>query len=381
MAIAPFGATCNGTGDDTAAINRALARCGGACKAVLIPRGTCIISSPLKVPSSCSLGGAGIDLTIVRKKAGSTFLRIGGLIENANPLRGNNDIVIHDLTLQGEGTSQTPNGIYLSSVHGGEVHDLHLKDILNGDDAAIEIDSSSHFAVRRCTIRNSTNNGIRISSNVAPSSDFTVEGNDVADIAHADGIFVAMTGRPAKHAASNFAVVRNVVRNVNDTGIEVGGGGDGVAQHQSWRVVDNKVYDSPTGILIRNAIHGVVERNLVSGCARGKFTGAITVYAGEADVTDVKIVDNTIEDYRDTSGIVIALQPKYRPSNLTITGNHVSAGPNGQSAIRFDGYCEKTEVKNNFITIHSGRSAVELDNRLGGGPVECSIAGNSVTVH
>jgi hypothetical protein len=91
-------------------------------------------------------------------------------------------------------------------------------------------------------------------------------------------------------------------------------------------------------------------------------------------------VDNTVEDYRDTSGIVIALQPQYRPRNLTITGNRISSGPNGQSAIRFNGYCEKTEVKNNFITIHSGRRAVELNNRIAGSPVACSIGSNSVTV-
>jgi hypothetical protein len=369
--VTAYGAACNGSADDTVALNQALAACGGACKSVRILAGTCIISAPLKVPSNCDLGGAG-SATVIQKKSGASLPPSDGLIENADLTRGNSGIAIHDLTVVGEGSSVTPYGIYLELVHNARISSVTLKDILNHNDGAIDVDSSDHFSILGCVIRKSSNVGIRVSSNIAPSTDFAIEGNHVTDVVQSDGIFVAMTGHPAKHASSRFTILRNVVRNVNDVAIEVGAAGDGKAQHTFWRVEDNKIYDSPTGILIRNASHGSVQHNFVSGCGKGSTTGGIAIYAGEANITDVKVVGNTVQNYV-SNGLRVAIQRPFRPSGLTITENTFSSGEHGVTAILFYGYCGHSVVRHNSISTTPGQRRIILNNILEGSPDQCVI--------
>jgi hypothetical protein len=377
--VTAYGAVCNGSADDTAAINKTLAVCGGACRAVVVPAGTCMISAPLNIPSNCSLGGAGIGATVIKKKPGAGMHFPSGLIQNADLTHGNSDLAIHDLTLMADGSSFTPYGIYLKSVSRAQIFSVELKDILK-DAAAIDIDSSNHFSVRGCMIRNSSKDGIVVSSDHASSSHFIIERNDVAEIQSDDGIFVTMIGakQPA-NPSSHFSILRNRVARVKDTAIEVGGLGDGKAQHRFWRVEDNKVYDSPTGILVRDAADGEITHNLVSGCSK-QFPrgGAIAVYAGEANVTNVKITDNSVQDYGSASGLLVSFQPRFRPSGLTITGNSFSGGAQGGAAMHFI-YCGQSVVKNNTIAMPAGHHAIQLDTWFAK-PVQCDVEANPVTL-
>jgi len=101
----PHLATGNGTTDDTTVIQAAIdaVNDGGGGK-VLFPKGTYLITAPLRIYSNVMLVGEGVNATTISASLGNA------LIESATPASGINFSVVSDMTLN-NGSRDTALGI------------------------------------------------------------------------------------------------------------------------------------------------------------------------------------------------------------------------------------------------------------------------------
>jgi hypothetical protein len=151
---APYNAKCDGSTDDTAAVNAALA----ANSLVYIPPGTCIVSS-LSVPSGVTVFGAG-SATIIKQKVASQFNHVFNCATR-------NGITIRDLTIDGNGNAQ-PSGEHMHGINLQDAQDCKVLNVTvhdcNGDCIYIASTTNSiltqRILVEGCTVYNLGRQGI-----------------------------------------------------------------------------------------------------------------------------------------------------------------------------------------------------------------------------
>jgi hypothetical protein len=101
VSVKDFGATGDGTTDDTAAINRALydlyCRSGNLIsptqvrRALYFPAGTYIVSAEVKIPPYATLRGDGLDCTVIKQSTASTVVaKVSDSLQQVDTNQGNN---------------------------------------------------------------------------------------------------------------------------------------------------------------------------------------------------------------------------------------------------------------------------------------------------
>lgn len=323
-----FGATGNGTHDDTQGVQSAFN--AGAGKTVWLSGGkTYLIKSSLRVPSNTKVLGAGPTAKLKFTWYWATGPDSGGgpYITNKNPGTGDNNVTLSNFVMVGAGTglpgglaSQNPLGLN-PGVRIGKITNFtvsHLE-VMNVPGIAVNYTGSSHGLIEYNHVHNSGRDGI---------TGFYGNGPTLSDI----------------------DVRHNLVENTGDDGIAVNGISDTTPNHTALptdiRIVNNTVKGwpkDPNGKLLGrgvalNAVDNVLVQNntvtfaeqwtiLLSGCNDHLCqTGTYDPATGKPWLSRrVRILDNTIT-HTGGGGAGIMIDTT---RDSTITGNTIS-NPGGQ---------------------------------------------------
>lgn len=156
-----FGATGNGTTDDTVAIQNALnaAQAGGG-GIVLLPPGVYLISSALLVPSGVQLWGHGMSATTIKQASNRGNDSYMILNKTYQPFGGDERIVLYNFTLDGNGANQPGAqrqfGISLRFVRDCLVERVRVRDVIgtaggdNGESMAFDTVNSTDVQFAFC---------------------------------------------------------------------------------------------------------------------------------------------------------------------------------------------------------------------------------------
>jgi hypothetical protein len=156
---APFSAKGDGVTDDTAAIQAAIDTATSGLgivqdvHQVFAPPGVYVVSN-LKIPAFCQFFGAGMDITHLIRKSGST----GAMIRDKAAAEGNasgaTGITIRDITLAGMGgagdgidigrTDRSPNPSAIDFNSYGGLHRVHVHDFPSGTGIQMQSNALMH---------------------------------------------------------------------------------------------------------------------------------------------------------------------------------------------------------------------------------------------
>lgn len=275
-----FGAAGDGTTDDTAALQAALADAGGDGATVVVPPGTYRITQPLEVPGGTALIGPG---EIVQGSLATPGLRIMG-----------SDVTIDGLTLlSGRAGQEYADGAYAVEAQGEPGQWLyrivlrHLT-VRNWGDYGVYLRQVRHFRVSGCDLTEIGYTGIGVlSGSRGVIRDNRVDSISPGAAGNAYGIIMSYSG---KETESTDIVVRgNRVSGVFWEGIDAHGG--------SRLTIDgNTVSNSGDGIAL----------------ARGDTAAHVG--------SDNRVTNNLVED-SSRRAIVVVGQVATPRSATTIAGN------------------------------------------------------------
>ena len=325
VSVLSWGARCDGSSDDTLALQRAID--AGAGDAVTFPAGVCS-TGPLRLPADTHLAGPG-----------SLRLRdaMEGPLLSAWQVRR---IRIEQMTLDGNGDRQS--GLFSSVIRFRQVADFQLRGstIRNARVHGVWLDDGCRdFTISGNRLENFAIGSAILLGNTAPEGqvqDGEVSRNLIFNVGQANGIFTIGSRTVGEYGTRNIRISGNVLSGVTDVAIEVG------AASEDVRVDNNTVYllaDSTTGIMVRSARRVIVQRNTVFGTqTSGQPQDGIFVWGyphANPDPTiaeDVTILDNYV---RDCSRYGIALHSGRR---LLARNNDIGASgqrdlfinPNGE---------------------------------------------------
>lgn len=227
VSIRDFGATGDGSTDDTAAINRALSQIYKtgyseveplARRKIYFPGGTYIINDALTIPPYATLVGDGSSSTIIVQTQGNKFLAntVDSKFQNGSSL--------------GSGSALLPMDIQIDGIQFFNTNTSITRSLL-------QINSSSNLVIKNCTFFANAAVGfypnlITIDSQVNPTRSITISnskflkggnaisiiGNEVSDVTVQDCIFdnlsnIAINSGSALHLVS----IGNYYGNVTNT--------------------------------------------------------------------------------------------------------------------------------------------------------------------
>lgn len=399
----PYSATGDGTSDDTAAIQSAMAAAGAAGGGtVVLPTGSYSVTS-LTIPSDVILTSLG----------GATLLHRSGATQSCVNLPNSNS-VLRDVEVDGNAANQANSVLGVSvggvrnRVEGCYVHDVKWDGIAVG--------GGSRHNVTDCTVVTTGRFGITVNWNgVTATNHVIVNGNHVeASVAGALGIVgvgehIVFVGNTTKdHGGDGIAAYNalnqdivcsgNTFENPGNHGIHLGG--------QGLIMADNNAVGVGTGhgFFVRNhdattAYHATITGNTVRGVGIGEgirveitqivTIGSNTVHGAARhgiqvnDSADFTVTGNVVRDNIAGSGIDV-----FRSERGTITGNTLRNI--GGDAIK--GYdtggtanaCQLVTVTGNTVTTATGWGlrTIELTNRWlhGGNIYRLTAAGASSLV-
>ncbi|HEY7402232.1 MAG TPA: right-handed parallel beta-helix repeat-containing protein [Candidatus Angelobacter sp.] len=264
---------------------------------VLLGNVTIEVSQPWGLPDNSELEGRGRStVLLLAPGVNSDFIR------NAGGTKGNHEIFIHDLVLDGNGINQTGT---ISTVRLTNVSRFTIEhvSILNSVAHAVALeDGCSHGRLLNNHIE-VVSAGSAIRAGNAPSigsvDSIEISGNEISQVAKGGGIFVVGSGPELEHT-HGVKVNANTISGVRGASIEVGEGAQDVT------VTGNHVElkgapggsSSSTGIAVRSAKNVQVTDNVISGDPAeheqvGLLAWATTKHAPLANVT---MENNTVSD-------------------------------------------------------------------------------------
>jgi hypothetical protein len=226
----------------------------------------------------------------------------GDLIANAAGAKGNHHIVLHNLTLDGNGSRQTKP---VSTVHFRKVSQFELVrvTVLNSATHGIALDDGcEHGEIRQSTIENVlVGSGIRAGNTPMEGAVSFVRllDNNIRQV-KADGIFVL--GATASANSHDITIQGNTISGVHDTSIEIGDGA------RTVRVANNTVVlkgapggsAGSTGISARSSQNVQIVSNTVTGDPAQKQQVGLLVWSPATDkggpLKDVTLETNTLTD-------------------------------------------------------------------------------------
>ena len=288
--VRDYGATGNGTTDDTAAIQSAItaASSGGV---VYFPSGTFKVVGTVSVAKPLTLTGPGV---LYKSSTGSALLDVSS-----------SDVTLRGLTLQNIGTSGTAvDGTYAVYVH-GPTYSSPLSDIVIENCRIIDWAHSGIWAVnvtrmlvRGNRIRNLMYAGVMLLS----ATDSSVTHNRVSDlvqktpVVNTYGIAVSDVENTDAGRSRNVIIANNIVKNVTQwEGIDTHGG-------VGILVIGNTVVGCYDGIAMvsgnaeritapRNV---VVTGNIIDPTGAVSPRSAIRLFGNSTELASGLIADNRI---------------------------------------------------------------------------------------
>jgi hypothetical protein len=372
--VTNFGATGNGTTDDTAAIQSAVSAGAGANSYVYFPCGTYLINSvSITISNNTRLVGAGRCAVI---KGGALLANspngsIVGLpvsnppwrlvMTNGDWVNGGSNIIIEDLkfdlTVAAPSATASTSALLFNKVNGARIENVSVVgDASGGAGSAdgIGFISSSNYSVAHNSVVNVNN---ACYDNWGGGTDFVIEGNfcDQKFVSSAYGILI--TGQftnltPATTARGR--VIDNVIRNAGPTGIWVQGG-----------------WNQATG-------GGATYGSVVDVTVTGNVIDTITKFHGirVSDSSRINISNNAI---RSPSATAITVSSEYlgNQTDLIINGNVISqcnASAGANPCVFFGSTNSKMVFSNNRI-VGSGQS---YDVQISNSSSNVVITGNSM---
>jgi parallel beta-helix repeat protein len=279
--IKSFGATGNGTTNDTAAIAAAVAALPATNATLVVPAGTYVTDVvTITGKTGLSVRGEGIGVSTLKGRVGNQVLNISG----------STHVSVTGTTFNGNCSSRTA-----------------------GQQAVIIDASKVHFVGNE--ILNSGEYACMFGSGATPAQDLVIAYNIIRDC-YADGINL--------QNAQRFAVLGNVVDGADDDLIAIGYNGSGVAQYgtvagnwlrarsdlgTTWgrgialigcsdiHVVGNQIYNvKQTGIYLAKEAGARVTRctvkaNSAYACARNSGHGIIAYGTTDCVLEDIDVID------------------------------------------------------------------------------------------
>lgn len=404
---AAYGATGDGSTDDTAAIQAALDQVqtdGGGT--VYVPGGTySIASGPLRVYGHTRLLLA--PDAVIRRDAATTLLLNGDSDQTFGGYTGHGHIVIEGGTWDANGTVVTANGMALSIGHAEDVtvQDCTILDVPGYH--AIEMN-----AVKGGRILNVKALGFIDTGSRAFSEAFQF------DLAKSSSVFGGFG--PYDHTPVVDALVQGCT--VGESGTAgTTSWGRGVGSHSAtatvWhtgiRVVNNHFEGT-----LQYAVGGyvwndaVISGNVIADCGAGIWVRSLdsSIASHREDTTGsdtgasqpsdrIVIADNLVSGSGGhNEGVLVEGEDTGHVRRATVTGNVVEGGTSGQSGIRA-AYVDESAIASNVVRDCEGTgvstlvlehvqimgntvaapdtSGITVDNRTGGQHV--AVVGNRVT--
>lgn len=335
-----YGAVGNGTTDDTAAIQAAIAAAntaGGGT--VYFPPGTYVVSASLTLYANVKL--IGHKATIFLKNASNVSAFVSTSVSN---------ITIEDLKIDANYANQT-SSVYGIALTGGSGHKIHRVEVQNADYGIAVIDAQN-YSISKCKVHDITYYGISVFADSADSSGFQILDNIAYNCkssdtpgAGVDGSGINIKGKsdvsPKKYM-KNGVVKGNICYSNGKHGIMVICG-------DSINIDDNVCYshilntDTGSGICISEAcIHINIGGNTShSNYHAGILLDVATAVAGDSiNYGWMNVVGNTV--YNNTvAGIKNNNVPK-----VNITSNQIKGGLWG---VFFNQNCQLSTISHNEI--------------------------------
>lgn len=343
-----FGATGNGSTDDTAALQAALEAAytsGGGV--VYVPEGIYLISQTLQIGSNTTLKGAGTGAATIRCKASSLsgFLQVG--TNTGAPMLGTWGTVAQSRIQVGPGITLDGNQANAGSLPGfadaPESSPLSLWlvslatvtgiEVINAVGYSIYLNACTDSSVTGCRVLAGAGSALGTNQqdgiHLTNSSKCRVENNDVdtgTGTAGDDGIAVQAFGA----ACTDIVVSGNVVRAAAH-GIALVSGGNALTD---LSVQDNIIYASKNEAVICYQDAGSVSQatsiNISNNSAYNIATSSGAGIACEMPCTGLTVAGNSLSTFGNTSAtgiFVINGQASGAITDVTITGNTVTGQP------------------------------------------------------
>jgi hypothetical protein len=372
-----------GEKDSSAGIARAVADGG---RKVIFPCGVFLIGQAVRLPSHTEIAGAG-PCTVLKLTeniqgnnnwADMPALRRGrtmpsNIFTNADFLRGNEDIKIHDFVLDGSSGTGGRTIVHLLAFYklkGAVIERLTFigsgtSDIQDG----VAFIASSNYVVANNYVFDVWN---ACFDQWDGSHDFKIEKNfcDGNGKAHG-GIFV--NGLDSMHASKttyNGSIVANVILRVQNAGVYVAGLWNESKITPTYGVVRNinverniiKEVSAFHGIIISDGDGITVTSNKVLHVAHqgirvgSQFRGA---------TSSILVKDNLIEDASRAPVKDDAIRVTNEARNVTISGNVVGPGAHG-CAIGIDANVSDARISYETGIMYAGSTGELCDRRVGG---------------
>jgi hypothetical protein len=311
----PYKARGDGSTNDTAALQAALAAASSGSRALYIPAGTYLLGAQLTLPSNVEVFGDGMDRTILKVGTGTTESHP---IQNADTTNGNTNITVRDLTIDGNKAAITGD----PDVTANPNQSVWIA----GGDAA----PCTNIVFERVRVHDCKRLGLAFANvQVGAIRDCIVEDND------RDGITLY-------YNCKDVQITGNTIKRCADDHIGINAENDVTTGHTLER------------IKVRGNI-------IVGGSSRNKGKG-IMVRGGER----ISIVDNTIDSVSE-SAIQLGDFNTTWLREVVVSGNIIkAAGTSGSSAK--DGILVYANDPNNHASVtYSGIDGVTVSgNRIKG---------------
>ena len=300
-------------------------------------------------------------------------VRVSGAAGKPVTLRAEGAVIVSGKGVKGENIFLIENRSHVRLV-GFEIREnLGCKD---GSGVRVQ-GSGSHIEIRDCRvheIRGKDAMGITVYGNAdAPISDIVIDGNEIYDCDPAQSEALTLNGN-----VTGFQVTNNVVRDVNNIGIDFIGGEqwankdvtkvvrDGVCRgNRVSRCRSNYGGGYAAGIYVDGGRDIVIEDNKVTGCDLGIEVGAENKHA----LTTGIIVRGNLIYRNDKAGLVFGGYEKSagRVKNCTFTGNvcfqnHQHKDQNGELWIQ---WAEGNTVSGNVFCAGEENPLAQVDAGAG----------------
>lgn len=312
----PYGASGNGTDDDTTPIVDAIAAVSTAGGGVVwFPTGAYKITAMIVVPSNVWLRGAGAN-SIIRLGANGLYGVVS--LDNATSRNG-----ILDLAIDGQKAAHTGTGFGV--VIGSDdsvVQRVRVFDTINN---GVEVGGADRVRVLDCDFDGSNSNAIRFANS---SHDGLIRGNNVRNCKY--GIF-GYGGSDGSTSCDRLKIVENRVSDITGTDYEFAqDGGIAVTACTEPEVRGNTVKDSAgRGIHVFGYSPGAdVSHNRVKDCGLESGTAGI-------DLGDVGDFDYTVKGNRTrgNGGAGIVTAPlQYSVLEGNVCANNAQSGEYPETA-------------------------------------------------
>lgn len=322
--VKTLGATGDGTTDDLAAVNNALAQGCSTGKDVYFPAGVYLVSAPLNT--------IGCSLTVCGDGSSSSVLKLGGPgSSNYSPLlnfSGGSNVVVHDLGLEGQSIHAV--GMQLLSLNSANIYNVIIQNFgTPGYSAGNHIEEDGIYAngVTTLTVSNSVISGNeRGGIEMIPVTNSTISGNILNGNGYYAGVSEQAVGDTSGPSTAYF--LNNIVKNNGSGGFDVETGSSlpvvyGKIHGNDVEDCGNDMWTYGSGTVIGNHAYGEISNNIVDNFNitgthyAGYGTAIIATPAGSLTVTN-----NYASNTRDYGIIVNATG-----GGGTVTGNWTSFAP------------------------------------------------------